>query len=280
MLSYRHGFHAGNFADVLKHVVLTHLLLDLTRKPAPLCYLETHAGAGRYDLASDQAQKTGEFRDGIGRLWLAGGLPPGLAPYLEAVRALNPDGALRVYPGSPRIARHWLRPGDRMVLAELHGSDYPLLKAQFAGDRQVAVHHMDGYQGLKAFLPPQEKRGLLLLDPAYEVKDEYDRLPAALRAAYPHWRNGVYAVWYPILTRVGADRFLAALAATGIRKMLLAELTVRPAAATAGMGGCGMVVVNPPWRLEETLAPLLAWLAEALAGPTAGAWRVEWLVAE
>jgi len=279
MLSYRHSFHAGNFADVLKHAVLALLLEALRRKETPFCYIDTHAGVGRYDLGSAEAEKTGEWRDGIGRLWELAEVPTALEPYLAAVQAMNDSGALRFYPGSPRVARHLLRPQDRMVLTELHPTDLPLLRQEFAGDRQVGIHHQDGYRGLKAFLPPPERRGLVLFDPAYEVKDEYEQVIDALLAAHRRWPTGMYALWYPVLSRAPLERMWQRLRESGVRKILRTELTVRTGGAL-GMHGSGVVMVNPPWQLDQQLETLLPWLRQQLGQDEGTATTLEWLVPE
>ncbi len=280
MLSYRHSFHAGNFADVLKHSVLALLLEGLRRKEAPFCYLETHAGVGRYDLHGAAAQKTGEWREGVAHLWSAAEPPQAAAPYLDAVRALNDDGTLRFYPGSPRIARHLLRPQDRMVLMELHPADLPLLQQEFAGDRRVAVRHQDGFTGLKALLPPKEKRGLVLIDPSYEVKDEFDRVVEVLLQSHRRWPTGIYALWYPILNRASIDRLHRRLRDSGIRRILYAELSLRPDDAPFGMNGSGMLIINPPWQLDQQLTHLLPWLWQQIDSERRGRHAMEWLVPE
>jgi 23S rRNA (adenine2030-N6)-methyltransferase len=277
MLSYRHAFHAGNFADVFKHVLLALLIRALQRKDKPFCVLDTHAGAGRYGLDSVSAGKNREFADGIGRLWDQPGLSPELGEYLDRVRALNPDGALRWYPGSPRIAHDLLRPDDRMVLTELHPADHALLKAEFTADRRVAVHHADGYASLKAFLPPPERRGLVLLDPAYELKSEFDRLVEAIRLIHRRWAGGIVAVWYPILDRAPSLRFQQTLRESGIPAILCAELGLYPYDGPPGLHGCGMIIINPPWRLDETLNRLLPELLRWLRVGDAGQTRLEWL---
>ncbi|MBE2294106.1 MAG: 23S rRNA (adenine(2030)-N(6))-methyltransferase RlmJ [Phycisphaerales bacterium] len=277
MLSYRHGFHAGNFADVFKHVLLLRLVAALQRKDKPFCVLDTHAGAGRYDLDSPSAQKNREFASGIGRLWDRSGLSVELMGYVERVRALNPDGRLRYYPGSPRFVRALLRPGDRLLLSELHSTEYPTLKAEFAGDRQVAVHHSDGYDVLKALLPPQERRGLVLLDPSYELKNEFDRLSDAVRTIHRRWSNGIIAIWYPILDRSFSLRWQKTLQDLEIPAILCVELGLYPYDTPRGMNGCGMIVINPPWRFDETLEPLLAELLEVLRSDGQGQTRLEWL---
>lgn len=280
MLSYRHSFHAGNFADVLKHAVLALVLEGLRRKETPFCFIDTHAGVGRYDVKSAPAEKTGEWREGIGRIWSEPNPPAELSPYLAAVRAMNRGPALRFYPGSPRVARHLLRPQDRMVLMELHPSDVPLLQREFEGDRQVGVHHQDCYRGLKAFIPPREKRGLVLFDPAYEVKEEYEQVIDALLAAHKRWPTGVYALWYPILARATVDRMHRQLRDSGIRRILYAELSIRPDDTPFGMNGSGMLLINPPWQLDEQLQSLLPWLWQRLDQQQKGRWSLEWLVPE
>lgn len=277
MLSYRHGFHAGNFADVFKHVVLTQLIRALQHKDKPFRVFDTHAGAGRYDLESAPARKNREFADGIGRLWDQPKLGPELRDYVDRVRALNPDQTLRWYPGSPRIARDLLRPNDRLIVTELHPNEFPLLKTEFGGDRQAAVHHADGYASLKAFLPPPERRGLVLLDPAYELKDEFERLTEAVRLIHRRWAGGIVAVWYPILDRAPSLRFQRTLQESGIPAILCAELGLHPYDGPPGLHGCGMVVVNPPWKLDETLERLLPELLRCLRAGDAGQTRLEWL---
>jgi len=280
MLSYRHGFHAGNHADVFKHLVLTLLIRSLLNKTKPFFYLDTHSGAGRYDLGSAMARKNREYETGIGPLWKLKDVPEAVRDYLEAVRALNSDDKLRVYPGSPRIVRHVLRPGDRMALAELHPNEVKVLSEEFAGDKQVKIYHLDGHQALKALLPPPERRGLVLIDPAFELKDERRRLLDALKEGYRRWATGIYAVWYPIQDRATADDFLRRLQRTGIRKVLVAEFSILDPDETLRLNGSGMVIINPPWKLEEELRSLLLWLWEKLAVDGQGTWRVEWLVGE
>ncbi len=277
MLSYRHGFHAGNFADVFKHVLLVQLVRALQRKDKPFCLLDTHAGAGRYDLGSATARKNREFADGVGRLWSQSAPSSELDDYLERVRALNPGGELRWYPGSPRIARDLLRPDDRLVLTELHPSEFPLLKAEFGGDRQVAVHHADGYAALKAFLPPLERRGLVLMDPAYEFKGEFERLAESVRLIHRRWGTGIVAIWYPILDRQPSLRFQRILQESGVPAILCAELGLYPYEGPPGLHGCGMIIINPPWKLDDTLNRLLPELLRRLRVGEHGQTRLEWL---
>ncbi|MCW5604844.1 MAG: 23S rRNA (adenine(2030)-N(6))-methyltransferase RlmJ [Burkholderiales bacterium] len=279
MLSYRHMFHAGNFADVFKHALLARLLVALARKDKPWCYLDTHAGIGRYDLMHEWAQKAREYDNGIARLWGRKDMPEALAPYIDAVKAANPFPNLRFYPGSPLIARHFARPGDRLVLAELNKVDFEELRSVFAGDRQVSAHLMDGYQGLKAFLPPKERRGLVLLDSSFDRSREFARIAAALKAAHARWETGIYAVWYPLMTPGAMLGFERDVLRTGIRKILRLELRIAPEG-SATIPGCGMLVVNPPWKFDTEARPLLDWLWKVLSTDGTGEVRVDWLVPE
>lgn len=278
MLSYRHAFHAGNFADVFKHVVLAQLIRTLRCKDKPFCLLDTHAGAGCYDLLAAPAQKNREFAGGIGRLWNQNGLSAELADYVAQVAALNPNGELRYYPGSPRIARALLRPDDRLILTERHPADHAALKAEFAGDRQVAVHCHDGYAALKAFLPPLERRGLAFIDPAYELKGEFERLIDAVQGIHRRWASGMIAIWYPILDRAPSQRWQHALQQLAIPAVLCAELGLYPYDAPFGLHGCGLIIINPPWRLDQTLRHLLPELLQQLRVGKSGQIRLEWLV--
>jgi 23S rRNA (adenine2030-N6)-methyltransferase len=282
-MNYRHAYHAGNFADVVKHATLALIIERLKAKPTPFCVVDTHAGIGRYDLSSVEAQKTGEFRGGVLRLLERppAQLPGELEPYLAVVRGLNRGGGeLRWYPGSPRLALDLLRPQDRLVLLELHPEDARTLSALFAGDRRVSVHNADGYMGLKAFLPPKERRGLVVIDPPFERRDEFERLARGLRHAHRRWATGQYLLWYPIKDRPPVEAFHAALKASGIGRLLLAELLLHPATDPERLNGCGLVLVNPPWRLDAALSALLPKLARIFdAARSAGA-RVEWLVSE
>lgn len=283
MLSYRHAFHAGNFADVFKHALLCLMLESLKEKDKPFCYLETHAGAGRYNLSSAPAQKNREYEGGIQRLWKSSDVPPALTSYLNVVIATNgapPPAALRYYPGSPRIARHLLREQDRMVLCELHSSEYPVLKQEFAGERQIAIHHQDGYVGLKAHLPPRERRGLVLIDPAFELKDECTRAIQGLALAHQRWSTGIFALWYPILDLAFRNRLLRQVEDLGISKVLVAELSVGEIEGVGPMAGTGMVVINPPWGFDEQLRQVLPWLQGALSPEGRGRREVFWLVPE
>lgn len=278
MLGYRHGFHAGNFADVFKHAVLVCLLQRLRAKDKPFRVIDTHAGTGRYDLWSAPAQKNREFASGISRLWDQAGLSPELGGYLERVQTLNPDGRLRWYPGSPRIIRALLRPGDRLALTELHPDEVPRLVAEFGGDRSVTVQHADGYAALESLLPPPERRGLVLLDPAYEFRGEFDRVLAAVRLIHRRWASGIVAIWYPILDRAPSARFQKRLRESGIPAILCAELGLHPYEGPPGLHGCGMIVINPPWKLADALDRLLPELLGFLRVGQHGQTRLEWLV--
>jgi 23S rRNA (adenine2030-N6)-methyltransferase len=273
-MNYRHAYHAGNFADVLKHIVLALVIEALKRKPAPFAAVDTHAGVGLYDLWALAANKTLEYKDGIGRLFDLSTLPEALKPYLGAVRSLNGQH-LRFYPGSPALTRSLMRPQDRLILAELHPEDADALKERFKDDRQVAVHGMDGWSALKAFAPPPEKRGLMLIDPPFEAKGEFERLARGLIAARKRWPQGIFLAWYPIKDREGPDQLKASLLEAGLPAILSVEMAVRPLGGE-GLGASGLILLNPPWRLDETLKGILPWLMERL-DQGGGAWDLDWL---
>lgn len=278
-MNYRHAYHAGNFADVHKHAALALILEHLKRKDTPFAYVDSHAGIGAYDLASVQAEKTGEWQDGIAKVMAAADPPGELAPYLDAVRALNPEGGLRFYPGSPMIAALLARPDDRLSLCELHPEDAAELRARFAADRRVGVHHRDGYDGLKGLLPPPQRRGMVLVDPPFEVRDEFDRMRKALTQAMKRWPTGLYALWYPIKARAAIERFHADLTMAGLPKTLAADIWIRADDNPERLNGCGLVVVNPPWMLDESLGRLMPWLAATMGAPGASA-RLNWIIPE
>ncbi len=280
MLSYRHLFHAGNFADVFKHALLARLLIALCAKDKPYCYIDTHAGTGRYDLGHEWAWKTREFETGIRKLWERKDIPAALSPYMDAVRSENPKGRLRFYPGSPLIALKLRRPEDRILLSELNKTDCAELEAVIGRERHVAVHLMDGYQALKTFLPPRERRGLVLLDSSFDRSGEFARIAKALKAAHQRWPTGIYAIWYPLMAPAVMAGFMRAVQRTGIDKILRLELTVREPAEDAPRPGCGMLVVNPPWKFDAEARPLLDWIWRALAQDGAGGVKVDWLVPE
>lgn len=278
-MNYRHAFHAGNHADVFKHLVLTRLFASLSRKEAPVAYLDSHAGVGLYDLAGDQASRTGEWEQGIGKLWRSEGKPPMVEAYLEAIRALNPDGQLRYYPGSPELARQLTRPQDRLQLNEKHPEDGRLLKDNMAGDRRVAVHLGEGWLVPRALMPTPEKRVVLLIDPPFEQADELGRCVTALKEALGRMRQTIGVIWYPIKDERQLRRFYQDLSRSGAPKLLRAELLVHPADDAARLNGSGLAISNPPWGLEEELRELLPWLAGQL-GQSKGDWRLDWLIEE
>jgi len=288
-MNYRHAFHAGNFADVLKHAVLARILTHLGEKAAAFRVIDTHAGAGLYDLAAAPATRTGEWRDGIGRLidaTLSDDIRALLAPYLAAVAAANPGGGLRRYPGSPLIALGLMRPQDRLVACELEPGAAAALAAQLRRDARARAVRIDGRMALNAYVPPKERRGIVLIDPPYEDKHEFARVAETLAAAQRKWATGIFLLWYPIKDRSGPDRLAAALrrggAAKAAPKILRAELAWAADATPARLSGAGLVVVNPPWRLAEELARMLPALRSAL-GPSAGVHvraDVDWLAGE
>lgn len=281
-MNYRHAFHAGNFADVLKHATLALAIEHLKRKDKAFVVIDTHAGTGSYDLQAEEAARTREAAGGIDRLLARRDPHPLLAPYLTAVRNLNRThaGDCRWYPGSPRLAYDLLRPADRLVAVELHPRDLQALAAEFGADRRVDVHGLDGWLALKSFLPPRERRGLVLVDPPFERPGEYGRLVDGLRLAHRRWATGVYILWYAIKDEAEAAAFVRDVAALALPRTLLVELRIGSLPGDARMSGCGLVLVNPPWRLDEELRALLPWLQSTLArGPGAGH-RVEWLVGE
>ena len=286
-MNYRHLYHAGNFAYVVKHAVLALLVEHLRQKDKPFFVLDSHAGLGRYDLASAEALKTNEAAGGVLKLWAAENWPPELESYREAIAALNnralmnrDTGEPRWYPGSPALIAHWLRSRDRLVAVELHPAYAAKLAAEFRRDPRVTVSQMDGYTALKSWLPPDERRGLALIDPPFEAADEFDRLAKGLREAHRRWATGIYEVWYPIKELRAVRTFHQAILKSGIRRVLLAELWVENPGDPDKLTGCGLVLVNPPWTLEKALKTLLPFLAKVLARAKGAGWRLEWLVPE
>jgi 23S rRNA (adenine2030-N6)-methyltransferase len=278
-MNYRHAFHAGNFADVFKHAVLLALLDALTAKDKPLCYMDTHAGAGMYALDEARAEKTGEWRDGIGRIVEAKSLPTPLHRYRDAIRAFNRDGGMRVYPGSPALGAHALRRNDRMVLCETQEEEAAVLREHFRADKRVHVHRRDGYAAMNALLPPGERRGLVLVDPPFEQQaEEFRVIETALQAAHTRWPTGVYAVWYPIKKRATVMPFQRWLGMREWRDVLMAELLVRADDSPLRLNGCGMVIVNAPWQFDVALARLLPALKEVLVQDEGATQRLQVLV--
>ena len=278
-MKYRHAFHAGNFADVTKHVALVAALLRLTEKDRPLFLLDTHAGRGRYDIGGPG----GEAAGGVGRLATAGAsaLHAAVERYLKILRALNPGGPLATYPGSPLIAAALMRPGDRAAFCELQAGEAAALRREFRADPRVGVHARDGYEALCALLPPPEKRGLALIDPPYEETDaDLARVAEALARAASRWPQGVLMAWYPIKQGAVAARLHRRLLDSGVNRLLVAELCVHPDDSRAGLNGSGLAIVNPPWRLDQDLRAIFPALRAVLAARGAGRTRVEFLAGE
>ncbi|MFC0839245.1 23S rRNA (adenine(2030)-N(6))-methyltransferase RlmJ [Pasteurella multocida] len=281
MLSYRHSFHAGNHADVLKHLVLMLIIENLQQKEKGFYYLDTHAGVGRYRLFSEEAEKTAEFEQGIARLWQLDDLPEEVARYIKLIKQVNYGGkALRYYAGSPLIAAKMLRPQDRALLTELHPSDFPLLRNNFKEFDNVTTKRDNGFQQLKATLPPKERRGLVLIDPPYELKEDYDLVVNAIEEGYKRFATGIYAIWYPVVLRQQTKRILKGLEKTGIRKILQIELAVRPDSDQRGMTASGMIVINPPWTLTQQMQNILPYLTDVLVPEGTGSWTVKWITPE
>jgi 23S rRNA (adenine2030-N6)-methyltransferase len=277
-MNYRHIYHAGNFADVFKHVALITLLKGMYRKEKPLCYFETHAGAGIFDLYSEASKKTREAQSGIIKLMCKADenniVPVGMQSYLEITRRA---GYPHYYPGSPLIAQSMFREEDEAILMELHPEDYLSLKKLFAKDKKTFVHHQDGYLGLKAFLPPKLKRGLILIDPPFEEKEEWDHLIAMLKLALKRFLSGVYAIWYPIKDVRATKLFLDKIKTIHTGEILNIEFLLFPKDANLGLVGCGMVILNPPWKFKEEMQPLATFLLSILAEKNQGSYHAEWL---
>ncbi|MBD2782390.1 23S rRNA (adenine(2030)-N(6))-methyltransferase RlmJ [Xenorhabdus szentirmaii] len=280
MLSYRHSFHAGNHADVLKHTVQSLIIEAFKTKEKPFLYLDTHSGSGRYQLSGVHAERTGEYLEGISRIWLRDDIPEELAAYMKVVKALNQNGVLRYYPGSPLVARHLLREQDELNLSELHSSDFPLLRTEFSRDRRARVLREDGFQQLKSKLPPKFRRGFVLIDPSYELKSDYQNVVRGIEDGVKRFATGTYALWYPVVLRQKIKRLVKDLEATGIRKILQIELGVRPDSDQRGMTASGMIVINPPWKLEQQMKSVLPWLHQVLVPEGTGHTLVEWIVPE
>jgi 23S rRNA (adenine2030-N6)-methyltransferase len=265
-MNYLHAYHAGSPADVFKHVILVELLLALLEKDKPFCYLDTHAGKSHYDLSSEPAQRTREYRRGIGKLWnLHEQLPAVLKPYMEIVAGINADPKLTYYPGSSWFASTILRAQDRLVLTEKSNFVYQTLKEDYSQDRRVQVHHQDGYQGLKAYLPPKERRGVVFIDPPYESETEFQQLPDNIVTAYKRWSTGIFAVWYPIKDRAPIDCFVQSLSKQiPPNDLLFIELCTLPPDVSQRLNGSGVVIINPPWQLEAKLRKVLPAVLEIL----------------
>src|SRR5215471_1664131 len=281
-MNYRHAFHAGNFADVVKHAVLARVVVHLREKESAFRIIDTHAGSGLVRLRGPEASRTGEWRQGIGRL-LAARLAPEirtlLAPYLDAVAAYNVEGRMVAYPGSPLLALSWLRPQDRLIACELVPAAAAALGRALGKDRRAKVITIDGWTALTAYVPPKERRGLVLIDPPFEAPGEFDRLAEHLVRAHRKWATGIYLLWYPIKDRAETDRFGRRVAELGVPKILRAEIMIATQNAKSLIGS-GLLLVNPPWKLETELKILLPALAEVLRRETQGTARVDWLARE
>jgi 23S rRNA (adenine2030-N6)-methyltransferase len=272
-MNYRHAYHAGNHGDVLKHAVLAEVIRRMHDKASPVFVLDTHAGIGLYDLDSAEAEKTGEWRAGIGKVFDAA--PGCLDAYLDIVRALNPGGMPTRYPGSPAIAAALMRPGDRLALSELHPEDAAALRIWARGRAGVAVHQRDGYESIGAFLPPPERRGLVIVDPPYEAENEFQRLAAAIVAGCRRWPAGRWLIWHPVKDRAPVWRLHDALLAGDVAGFLTVELLVAPVDGMR-LAGSGLILINPPFGLEGWLRQALAEM-QAILAPQHGSHALRWL---
>lgn len=281
MLSYRHSFHAGNFADVLKHLTLQRILSYLTEKPKPVYYVDSHAGAGGYKLTSPEAKKTAEFEQGIGKLWQRDDQPELLADYCQLIGEFNQDPqTLRRYPGSPWIAGHCLRAQDKLFLHELHPQDSKTLTETFRRDRRSKVIQADGFKQSVGLFPPASRRGVLLIDPSYELKDDYQKVIKLIKDVHKRFATGCIALWYPVVDRYRIDKIEKQLKESGIANIQLFELGLRRDNNHFGMTSSGMIVINPPWRLKQELETVLPFLAKELGVADEGFYRSEQLVEE
>lgn len=273
-MNYSHSYHAGNFADVFKHAILVSLIQALQRKENAFCYIDTHAGAGLYDLSSLAASKGKEYASGISLVLKDKTLPGLIKTYIGCVQKMNPQPGLRYYPGSPSIARSLLRPQDRAVLSELHPRVFQTLKDSFEHDKQVSAHLLDGYQSLKAFLPPKERRALILIDPPYEQPNELAHIAATLPMALKRFATGVYAIWYPIKDRPPIERFYQTLKDSIEQPMLAVEFSIYPETSAQHLNGCGMIIINPPWQLDDQIKSYLPQLWSTLSQKNLGQQRL------
>ncbi len=280
MLSYRHSFHAGNFADVLKHLVLIKILEHLCTKDKPFCCIDTHAGAGAYQLDSDYAQKNKEFDNGIGALWQLDNLPDAVADYVKIIKNFNATDKLTTYPGSPLIIQQFLRQQDHLFANELHPAEIELLKLAIKRDRRITVQHAEGLQTALGLLPPKAKRGLVLIDPSYEIKSDYETVIDYLFKFYKRFANGTFALWYPVVDRARNTQLEKAIKQSALKNVHLYELGIKADTLEHGMTASGMIVINPPWKLAGDLQNCLPYLANTLGLEGNGYYRIETLVAE
>lgn len=279
MLSYRHAFHAGNFADVLKHSLVTLILDYMLNKDKGFSYIDTHAGAGMYRLSDASAQKTGEYRDGIGKLWQRNDIPSELAEYINIIRELNEQEELAVYPGSPTIAQHFLRRQDAAFLYDLHPADHRLLDDLFARRRKIQVHKNNGFKALKGLLPPATRRAVVLIDPPYELKTDYHDAVAAVIKGYRQFSGGVFVLWYPVVQRHYVEQMAQQFCHSEVRNVLQLELQMQNDSDAFGMTGSGLFIVNPPWVLQQQAETILPYLAQQL-GDSQSRYLVKLLIAE
>lgn len=278
MLSYRHSFHAGNFADLIKHIVLVEILEHLIKKGSPFDYIDTHAGAGLYDLRNPDSQKLQEYTEGVGKLDF--NKLPELEKYFQVIRSLNEFDAIDIYPGSPSIANFYLRRQDKGWLFELHPRDYDLLRNNFSTRKNMRIHHKDGFDGLKALVPPVSRRGLVLIDPSYEIKSEYHLVIDRVIKAHKKFSNGIYAIWYPVVDRHSITKMEEELIKSGIRDIQRFELGISDDSTQRGMTSSGMIVINPPWRLFEKMSQLLPKIASIITQVNRPIYKCEIIVNE
>ena len=277
-MNYHHGYHAGNFSDVIKHLILIELISYLASKPTPFCYLDTHAGSAYHDLLSEFAAKNKEYLNGIEKVIGQEHLPGPIKHYLDCIHEINNRlsqtryASLRYYPGSTMIANYFMRLQDRIVACELQPQVYQSLKLAFLNNKKIAVHHMDGYLALKSFVPPREQRGLILIDPPYENPDEFKRISMALPLIFKHWRNGIVMVWYPIKEKPQVDYFLRSVNQSIQQTKLVCELSIFPDI-QQHLNGCGILIINPPWKIDQTINKILSWAWKTLSINQQGRYR-------
>lgn len=280
MLSYQHAYHAGNFADVLKHTVLIQVIKYLKTKDKPICYIDTHAGSGQYQLQGGEAQKNQEFQGGIGSLWQRADLPAPVVDYVDLIKQYNPAGQLTHYPGSPLIASQLLGKKDRLFLYELHTAESRQLADTVKKDKRIKTFRADGLTDSLGLLPPKENRGLVLIDPSYEIKAEYQTVVDTLKIMHKRFMPGCYLLWYPVVARKRNQYMERALQGSGIKNIQLFELGIQSDSDEFGMTACGMVAINPPWTLFAEMQQVLPYLANGLGLNKQGYYRLEQLVGE
>lgn len=280
MLSYRHAFHAGNFADVLKHSLLLHTLSYMVQKEKPLRIIDTHAGAGAYKFGSSQPLKNREFDNGIGKLWDRADLPPALQAYVDTLKGYNPNGHLHNYPGSPLLMQASLRADDRLFLHELHSTDWRLLTEAIGRDKKVTITDDDGFAGMQALLPPPDRRALVFIDPSYEIKSDYQDAVKQVVNAHKRFATGTFVIWYPVVLRQRIDEMERAFKKSGIKNIQLFEFGIAADNPEYGMNSSGLIVINPPWTLWAAMEQTLPYLADTLGEEGQGFYRLEQLVAE